>query len=191
MHLFSTIVVLDYVLFHTCMCISISNSSEVSACPTWTYPSPPNNECVCGDTFDHSIFCDRNTLAVSIGFICMFNSEELQTTLVGTCPYGKSIKVPRNITQLMQENIQICFHLHRTGPFCEECKENYTLPVYSSYCVKCESYKNGWIKFIVAAFLQMTLFYIIVITFRLSVTSSTLNCFVMIHQVLAIAPVFR
>ena len=118
----------------------------------------------------------------------MFFSEQLQTTLIGTCPYGFVRQLPRNVSQMIEGSTQLCFHQHRTGPLCGECEENYTLPVYSYDfgCVKCESYKNGWIKFIAAAFLPVTLFYIIVITFRVSVTSSALNTFVMIHQVLAI-----
>ena len=68
-----------------------------------------------------------------------------------------------------------------------------THPVYSYHhgCVKCESNKYRWIKFIAAAFLPLTLFYIIVITFRISVTSSTLNTFVMVNQLIAISRVIR
>ena len=58
-------------------------------------------------------------------------------------------------------------------------------------CVKCENYNNGWIKFIAAAFLPLTFFYIVVIIFRISVTSSTLNAFVMVTQVSASPPVIR
>ena len=199
MLLLATIVVC--ILFHACLCISINGSSEVSVCPTWTYPTPPNNECVCGDGIDGSISCDPDTLTVSITkkYMCMFFSEELQTMFAGTCPYNIYVggNVPRNISQSMEGNThdQFCFHdhMHREGPLCGECEENYTLPAYSYYlgCIKCESYKNGWIKFVAAAFLPVTLFYIIVITFRLSITSSSLNVFVMIHQVLAIPPVVR
>ena len=178
------------ILFHASLCIS---NSEVSTCPMWTYPSPLRNECVCANT--NGIFCDPDTLTVSIitENICMFFSEQLQTTLIGTCPYRFVGKLPRNVSQITGGNTQLCFHQHRTGPLCGECEENYTLPVYSYYlgCVKCESYKNGWIKFIAAAFLPVTLFYIIIIAFRVSVNSSALNTFVMIHKVLAIPPVIH
>ena len=65
--------------------------------------------------------------------------------------------------------------------------ENYTLPVYSYYlgCVKCEDYRYRWVKFIVAAFLPLTLFYIMVIVFRISATSSALNGYVLISQLVA------
>ena len=109
--------------------------------------------------------------------------------------YGYPGKVPRNLSQIMdsEASARLCFHLHRTGPLCGECEDNYTLPAYSYYlgCVRCESYKNGWIKFIAAAFLPLTLFYMVVIAFRISATSPTLNAFVMANQVLAIPRVVR
>ena len=48
------------------LCNSVSNCSEISTCPTWTYPSPPHNECISGNTIDHGIYCDPDTLIVSI-----------------------------------------------------------------------------------------------------------------------------
>ena len=91
----------------------------------------------------------------------------------------------------------LCFHLHRTGQLCGECEDNYTLSAYSYYlgCIKCEHCKNGWVKFIAAAFLPLTMFYTMIITLRISATFkytlSTLNAFVMVNQVLAIPPMIR
>ena len=183
------------VLTHDSKCNG--EGSALPTCPTWTYPSPPDNECVCGAKLHNNIICDQHTLTtvITVRNICVFFSRELQTTLAGTCPYGHAGILPRNASkiELPEQSKWFCFHLHRKGQLCGECEENYTLPVYSYYlgCVKCESYKNGWIKFAAAAFLPLTLFYIIVITFRISVTSPTLNAFVMVNQVLAIPPVIR
>ena len=115
-------------------------------------------------------------------------------TLIGTCPFGYGgITLPKNVSKIEEVSNKLCFHLHRTGPLYGECEENYTLPAYSYYleCVECESYKTGWIKFIAAAFLPLTLFYIIVIMFRISATSPTLNAFVMVNQVLAVPPMIH
>ena len=175
------------ILFHTSLSICIiSKGSEISATgPTGTYPSTSHNECVCANIPGSGVICDPDTLTVFVVMenICMFFSEELQTTLIGTCPYWFAGKLPRNISQIMEESNNVCLYQHQTGPLCGECEDNYTLSVYSYYlgCVKCESYNNGWIKFIAATFLPVTLFYIIIIAFRLSVTSSTLNAFVMIN----------
>ena len=115
------------------LCISICNSSEISTCPTGTYLSPPHNECVCANIHGSGILCDQDTLTLSVitGNICMFFSEELQTTLIGTCPYWFAGKIPRNVSQLMEGSSKLCLHQHRTGPLCGECEDNYTLPAFS------------------------------------------------------------
>ena len=189
------LVCLLIILIHDSKCNN--DSSGLPTCPTWTYRSPPDNDCVCGVKLHNGIICDRNTLTTIIieRFICVFFSRELQTTLAGTCPYGFKGILPRNASMIgvPKESKWFCFNLHRTGKLCAECEENYTLPVYSYFlgCVKCESYKNGWIKFAAAAFLPLTLFYIIVITFRISATSPTLNAFIMVNQVIAIPSIIR
>ena len=122
----------------------------------------------------------------------LFNCKGVTTTLLGTCPYGSAGILPKNVTHV-SEDPSLCSHFNRKGQLCGECAENYTLPAYSYYlgCVKCENYNNGWIKFIAAAFLPLTFFYIVVIIFRISVTSSTLDAFVMVNQISASPPVIR
>ena len=180
------------ILYHASKCST--DSTEVATCPTWTYPSPPHNECVCGASLADAIICNSETLTlqITVKYFCMFFSEELQTTLIGTCPYGSGGRLPRNVSQI-EEDYSLCFYLHRKGQLCGECEDNYTLSAYSYYlgCVKCENYENGWIKFIAVAFLPLTLFYTMVIMFRISVTSSTLNAFVMVNQLIASPPVIR
>ena len=173
-----------------------AESSDLPICPMWTYPSPPHNECVCGSNLEDIIICNSETLTVqlTVEFFCLmlFNSKGLTTTLLGTCPYGNKGILPKNATHI-SEDPSLCSHFNRKGQLCGECAENYTLPAYSCHlgCVKCENYSNGWIKFIAAAFLPLTLFYIVVIIFRISVTSSTLNAFVMVNQIFASPPVIR
>ena len=169
-----------------------------STCPIWTYPSPSGSECVCGDGLFNIIICNPETLTIklTVKFFCfmIFDNNGVNTTLLGTCPYGDSQWLPRNFSMSqIYEDSRLCSFYNRKGRLCGECTENYTLPAYSYYlgCVKCNNYNNGWIKFIVAAFLPLTIFYIIVIIFRISVTSSTLNAFVMVSQIAASPPVVR
>ena len=154
-------------------------------CPTWTYPTH-NNTCKCGVSFRHTVVCDSLETDIVVDFYCIFLSEEYDTTLIGSCPYGTRAILPKNVSELKDRNVQ-CSHLHRKGELCGECEENYTLPVYSYYlgCVKCEDYKYGWVKFIAAAFLPLTLFYLIVIVFRISATSPALNGYILVSQIAA------
>ena len=175
-----------------------ANSSNLSTCPIWTYPSPSGSECICGENLFNKIICNPETLAIqlTVKFFCfiIFDSNGVNTTLFGTCPYGDLQGVPRNFSMSqIYEDSRLCSFYNRKGQLCGECAENYTLPGYSYYlgCVKCNDFNNGWIKFIVAAFLPLTIFYILVIIFRISVTSSTLNAFVMVSQIAASPPVIR
>ena len=161
-------------------------ASSMTDCPTWTYPSPSYNNCVCGDKFGGIIVCDSAQVTIDVNYYCMFFSEEFNTTLIGSCPYGIREEVSMNVSELKYRNGR-CSYLHRKGELCGECEDNYTLPVYSYYlgCVKCEDYKYGWVKFIAAAFLPLTLFYFVVIVFRISATSPTLNGYILVSQIVA------
>ena len=51
--------------------------------------------------------------------------------------------------------------------------------------MKCSHTSYNWLKYILAAFLPLTVFFIIILSFRVSVTSPQLNAFVFISQILA------
>ena len=74
------------------MCADSSKLPKASTCPIWTYSSPSGNECVCGNSLIGVIVCNPETLAVrlSVQFFCfmVFDNNGVNTTLLGTCPYG-------------------------------------------------------------------------------------------------------
>ena len=74
---------------------------------------------------------------------------------------------------------------------CSGCVDGYASPVYSySFdCVECKDYKYNWLKYIAVAFLPLTVFYIIVILFRISAASGALNGYVLMCQ-LVTTPVY-
>ena len=125
-------------------CIS-SEESEPLTCHTWMYPSSANkSECMCGSNLRDVVRCNADTSTVFLArYYCIFLSEELNTTLIGSCPYGFGGLLPRNVSEL-KDDIELCGHLHRKGRLCGECEDNYTLPVYSYNpgCVKCKDFKH-------------------------------------------------
>ncbi len=70
---------------------------------------------------------------------------------------------------------------------CGECTEGHGLPVYSYSlsCVECTHYKYNWIKYIAVAYIPLTLFLIVVITFRISATSGSMVGYVTVSQLMA------
>ncbi len=60
---------------------------------------------------------------------------------------------------------------------CVECVYSYRLS-----CVECTHYKYNWIKYIAVANIPLTLFLIVVITFRISATSGSMVGYVTVSQ---------
>ena len=151
------------------------------------------NSCVCGDDLSGVIDCLSETLPVTIKYYyCIFFTENLNSTLIGSCPYGQPATLPKNASEI-KDYFGQCSNLHRKGPLCGECEDNYSLPVYSYNlgCVKCKNLKYGWLKFITVAFLPLTIFYALVIIFRISATSPTLNGYVLVSQIIATPAMMR
>ena len=176
------------------------DSKGKESCPIWTYPNTSGShyKCICGASIERIVDCYGNseTLVVVIKEnFCIFFSEMWNSTLIGSCPYGSKRILPRDVSTLKRDGWTCSTRLHRKGQLCGECEDNYSLPVYSYSlgCVKCDpkDFKYGWIKFIAAAFLPLTIFYILIIMFRISVHSSSLNGFILVSQFIAIPPMIR
>ncbi len=79
-------------------------------------------------------------------------------------------------------------YLHREGRFCGRCQVDYGLAVYSYQYTNCIPFTDyglkNWLKYFAVSLLPLTLFYILVVTLRLSVTSSRLNGVLFILQCL-------
>lgn len=87
----------------------------------------------------------------------------------------------------------ICGHFNRTDQMCGRCKKGYAPPVYSYSlsCVECSDYKYNWLKYIAAAFLPLTFFYIIIVVFRMGVMSTEMQAYIMICQLLSTPGLMR
>lgn len=120
---------------------------------------------------------------------CTCMTEEEGTLTVGSCLYTcialqGIFPLPCHTSKL---NNFTCEDLYRTGRLCGECKEDYAPPVYSYSlkCVKCKNYRYNWFKYLCAAFLPLTLFFLIVTMFSISFTSPQLSAVVVVYQEMA------
>ena len=164
-------------------------------CPTWFFPDPSSNgTCRCGDSVHNAVRCNESTKEVAILDCYCMTYYELTGPVVGACFYNCMRELyyllPSDVTKL---NNNMCGYLNRAGQLCGECKENYSIPVYSYdlKCVQCSTSPFNWILYILAAFLPLTVFLVLVVCFRLSVTSPKLLAFVFFSQTLAIGPNVR
>ena len=55
---------------------------------------------------------------------CIFFSKELNSTLIGSCPYGSDGWLPRNVSEL-EDDIALRSYLYRKGQLCGECEDSY------------------------------------------------------------------
>ena len=107
-----------------------ADSSDLPTCPIWTYPSTSGNECVCGDNLENVITytCNQKSLTVQLNrrFYCfmLLNDNGVNTTLLGTCPYGDSVRLSIGTLACLiyiYEDSRLCLFYNQTGQLCGEC----------------------------------------------------------------------
>ena len=175
-----------------------SKEHEHSCSRPWFYPKNSSNGstvCKCGSPVGHTVRCSTESqqLQVLVCY-CMTYNKETASFVVGMCFYAcffanTYYPIPRWVNATNQ-NVVVCngyrLHFHRDGQLCGTCADGFALPVYSYSlaCVECSNYSKNWIKYILAAFLPLTLFFWVIIVFRLSATSGLLNDIVFGAQIL-------
>ena len=162
-------------------------------CPTWFIPDPSSNgTCKCGDDIHGAVRCNNSTKEAAILSCYCMTYNESTGPVVGICFYNCVHNVlkgdlyhllPSDVTELNN----MCGYFNREGQLCGKCKENYSIPVYSYdlNCVQCPNSPFNWIKYILAAFLPLTVFFVLMVSCRLSATSPKLFGFVFLSQTVA------
>ena len=171
-----------------------------AACPPWTVYNDETGQCDCGNDLRGIVHCNAETKSVSVlTCFCMTYNSKTNQTVVGHCMImckrkrnDATCKLYNRIetNDTKEINNDVCESTNKTGQLCGRCKEGYGIPVYSYTlnCVKCNAtdFTHSLFKYIAVAFLPLTLFYFIVIAFKVSVTSGSMVAYVMICQVVAI-----
>ena len=150
----------------------------------------------CRDIPNSLLSCDKhgNILSIKTGYCITFNTNT-DVLEVGQCLYNtfnRDLNInDRNLLPSNSSlyNEDMCGKFNRKGTLCGECKEGYNVPVYSYdlACVKCSHRACDWWKFVLIAFVPLTLFYIVVVAFKINLFSTFLYGYVMFCQ--AITPV--
>ena len=121
-------------------------------------------------------------------------SEDTRLLSLSYCPYLQSgsnnvtsysdIQLPRNLSQL---NDYMCSPLNRKGLVCSECADGFG-PSVTSFGYKCVC-TDAWYGvplFLFLEFVSITLLYLIILVFQISVTSAPMPCYIMYAQFIAI-----
>ena len=179
---------------------SDNHCSNDSTCPTW-FTCNAEKRCQCDKRFPDRIICDdRAQVSAVLLCNCVTYDNESKSTSIGSCFYY--CQQPASIHKIVVElpskpenliNNSACTPFHRTGLLCGDCEQGHS-PLVFSYnlsCVKCPNGDKNWWKFILAEFLPITIFYLLILVFNINVTSSRLHGVVWYSQLISAPPFIR
>ena len=165
-------------------------------CLPWTECN--NTKCICKDfelmNHDKTLRCDKDTLQLSVTRCHCVTLDNVTNQLVqGNCiencenNHHKSdyLSLPKDVSQLNQFMCEERWN--RTGRLCGRCLPGHSPLAYSFdvRCVKCpEGNRNIW-KYILVAFGPLTVFYFVIIFFKINATSSHLHGYVIFSQIIS------
>ena len=131
-------------------------------------------------------FCvtfDRNKSLVEVG-ACIENCE--------TSPNADGIAAIYHY-QNKTTDYDICQLLNRTGSLCGRClPDHYPLVYsYSLACVQCHHILWNWVRYVMAAYLPLTVFCLGILLFKVNIVSSRFHPVFLYSQAMAIPPFVR
>ena len=178
--------------------LQVTTNSNHCNCPPWFTANTNSCDCVCGNTLHGIIYCSSNRTFLSICYCMSFNGD-VNNTVVGACLYTcKPLHSPQPlhypIPSTTEELNKSCSYVNRDGQLCGSCKDGFVLPVYS-YDLKCinstacpySRSSRQWAKYFAVSLLPLTLFYMVVVSFRVSAVSPQMEGFVFTSQVITIS----
>ncbi len=169
-------------------------------CPPWTECNNTKCECKANLKNYYTIKCDEAILELSvIRCHCVTYNNVTDELVEGNCiencdnGYDKSdyLPLPKDVSQLNQFMCEERWN--RTGRLCGRCLPGHS-PLAYSYdmrCVKCpEGNRNIW-KYIIVAFGPLTVFYLVLLFFKINASSSYLHSYVVYSQLITTPYIFR
>ena len=168
--------------------ITASGTSQLNFEPWYNHE---DREKICNQVPYSILRCPNNKSVFVPESYCVTFDETRDLLEVGKCMYGK-ITEKRLKYPIAKESIR-CREMNRTGTLCSKCQDGHYPLVYSydMNCVECQDGKSNWWKFVLAAFLPLTVFYFIVLLFRINITSSYLLGFVFHAQAISAPGIAR
>ena len=142
------------------------------------------------------ITCTDSGPLLPPGYCATYN-EKTEFLSLAVCPYTQpnafnmspsgQIVLPRNLSQL---NDYMCGPMHRKGIVCSECADGFGPSVTTFGYTECTRCTNEWYRvplFLIYEFVPITVFYLIVLVFQISLASAPMPCFIMWSQLVIIS----
>ena len=170
-------------------------------CPPWSYCDSTDGACKCPqipfDVLECDGFENRNALRV-LDCNCVTYDEELNQTEVGLCIYtcvNHKTRFIDEVYHLLPPNTSdwndfTCGKFNRTGSLCGKCNmEDGFYPRAYSFdvtCIQCTNGKSNWWKYVLSAYLPLTLFYLVILFFKINIHSSQLHGYIIYSQIISL-----
>ena len=162
-------------------------------CPPWFVYNAATSKCECfrSPSTDSIVQCTEQGALLKYGH-CM-TYEEGVGIFVGRCQafevngHNKSetfpgfITLPDNVSEL---NDYMCGPMNRKGLVCSDCMEGFG-PSVTFYGFSCSNCTDAWYGvgiYLFLEFVPITIFYVIILVFRIGLTSSPFTAFVLFSQ---------
>ena len=175
--------------------VSLKLKINIQQCPPGFVYNEKEKRCNCGGGFRGLVLCDpeKFTSYLRIGGCISHNESDSDEFLIATyCPFlagyqepMEYIKLPSSVYEL---NASICGNMSRRGRLCSKCKAGYGVAVYSPSfkCVKCKESYTNWLRYFAIELVPLTIFFLLVFTFHISITSAATNAFIFFSQVISL-----
>ena len=147
----------------------------------------------CSNLYHKAFGCWQSMPTLKEGDCATYDAEKKLVSTVD-CPFfypnryklatPGHILLPRNLSQL---NDYMCGPLNRKGHLCSECADGFG-PSVTSFGHRCANCTDGWYGvplFLIIEFVPITIFYLIIVVFQISVTSPPMPCLIICTQFIA------
>ena len=163
-------------------------------CPPWHFYNKNDGNCECYSlefsVEDGIIKCRDNGITMLQYGQCMTHDRNTGATVVAKCPYFQPaghnvsevgyITLPINVSEL---NDYMCGPMNRRGSLCNECIDDFGLSATSFLytCSNCTGFSTtyGIPLYILIEIIPITILYLIILIFRINLTSSPMTCFIL------------
>ena len=151
----------------------------------------------CSNLQQGPIGCWQGELTIIEGDCATYNDEK-EVLSAAKCPFyhqkvysynytvSGSILLPENLSQI---NDYMCSPLKRKGFLCGECTDGFG-PSVTSFKTKCVNCTNAWYGvplFLFLEFVPVTVLYLVIVVFQISITSPPMPCLILCTQFIIFA----
>ena len=180
-------------------------SNGSASCSPWSQCDIDTHQCQCPleeypvNGFKRIFKCDKQGYIDAVQKCsCLTYSETSGLVEIGFCVYNCIyFNVPGSDVLTTYSNVSLdprnwtsdlCGRYHRTGPLCGDCITGHYLQAYSLdvSCKPCSDSWSNWVKYLLVAYVPLTVFCFIILLFRINITASRLQGYVFFSQFVTI-----